>query len=135
MTHFNGMTNEMHTSAYLAREDCESHWTYGEITELPARAETTTLQDILHIARADLGLDATLELDQELVLSLECPQCKTITPILQPMSDVTFEDAHCPYCGTLREAKLTHVIPAKNHSHQPLACQSGSGLNCTSSAP
>lgn len=110
VTHYNGMTNEMHTSAYLAREDCESHWTYGEITELPARAETATLQDILRIARADLGPDATLELDQELVLSLECPQCKTITPILQPMSDVTFEAAHCPACGTLREAKLTHVI-------------------------
>lgn len=110
VTHFNGMTNEMHTSAYLAREDCESHWTYGEITELPARAETTTLQDILRIARADLGPDATLELDQELVLSLECPQCKTITPILQPMADVSFEAAHCPSCGTLREAKLTHVI-------------------------
>ncbi len=37
--HFNGMINEMHTTAYRARPDCESHWTYGEVTELPARAE------------------------------------------------------------------------------------------------
>ncbi|MBN1537818.1 MAG: ThiF family adenylyltransferase [Anaerolineales bacterium] len=110
VTHFNGMTNDMHTSAYLAREDCESHWTYGEITELPARAETTTLQDLLRIARADLGADASLELDQELILALECPQCKTITPVLQPMADVSFEMAHCPTCGALREAQLTHII-------------------------
>jgi molybdopterin/thiamine biosynthesis adenylyltransferase/DNA-binding transcriptional regulator YhcF (GntR family) len=108
--HFNGMTNEMHTSAYRAREDCESHWTYGEITELPARAETTTLQELLGIARADLGPSATLELDQELIVALECPQCKTITPVLQPMNEVTFEAAHCPSCGTLREAQLTHNI-------------------------
>ncbi len=108
--HFNGMTNEMHTSAYRTREDCESHWTYGDIIELPTRAETTTLQDLLRIARSDLGASASLELDQELVLSLECPQCKTTTQVLQPMADVTFEAAHCPSCGTLREAQLTHVI-------------------------
>src|SRR5579859_2157345 len=30
-THFNGMTNEMYTTAHLPREDCESHWTYGKI--------------------------------------------------------------------------------------------------------
>lgn len=108
--HFNGMTNEMHTSAYLPREDCESHWTYGEITELPARAETTTLEDILRIARADLGADVVVELDQELVLSLDCPQCKNTTQVLLPMAEVTFEAAHCPFCGTLREAQLTHII-------------------------
>ena len=43
VTHFNGMVNEMHTTAYSPKDDCESHWTYGEITELPARAERTTL--------------------------------------------------------------------------------------------
>ena len=48
--HYNGMVNEMHTTAYSPREDCESHWTYGEITELPARAERTTLADLLRIA-------------------------------------------------------------------------------------
>src|SRR6266487_419872 len=41
VTHFNGMVNDMHTTSYVAREDCQSHWTYGEITELPARAEHT----------------------------------------------------------------------------------------------
>ncbi len=48
--HYNGMVNEMHTTAYRAREDCESHWTYGEVTELPARARTTTLGELLRIA-------------------------------------------------------------------------------------
>ncbi len=53
--HFNGMTNDMHTSAYRPREDCESHWIYGDVTELPASASRTTLADMLRIARADLG--------------------------------------------------------------------------------
>ncbi len=122
VTHFNGMVNEMHTTAYSAREDCESHWTYGEITELPARAERTTLADLLRIARADLGPDALIELDQELVLSLECPNCHTIEETLKPLSEVSFESGHCPTCGILRESTLTHVITGQEKFlHRTLA--------------
>jgi len=108
--HFNGMTNEVHTTAYTAVEDCESHWTYGDITELPLRADTTTLSDMLEIAHRDLGPDAVLELDQELVLSLTCPQCGTREEVLQPISQVGFNRAHCPACGVLRETEMTHAL-------------------------
>jgi molybdopterin/thiamine biosynthesis adenylyltransferase/DNA-binding transcriptional regulator YhcF (GntR family) len=110
VTHFNGMVNTMHTTAYSPREDCESHWTYGDITELPARVERTTLDDLLRIACADLGLNAVLELDQELITKLECPNCHTVEEIVRPLSEVTFEAGHCPTCGILREASLTHII-------------------------
>ena len=108
--HYNGLVNEMHTTAYVPREDCESHWTYGEITELPARAEHTTLEDLLRIARADLGAEAVIELDQELITSLACPVCHTLEQVLKPLSAVSFEAGHCPTCGTLRNTELTHVI-------------------------
>ncbi|HSD84938.1 MAG TPA: ThiF family adenylyltransferase, partial [Anaerolineae bacterium] len=110
VTHFNGLTNVMHTTAYVPREECESHWTYGEVTELPARAERTTLQDLIRIARSDLGEHAFIELDQELVTSLECPNCHTMEQVLRPMSEITFEAGHCPTCGILRDAQFTHVI-------------------------
>jgi adenylyltransferase/sulfurtransferase len=113
--HFNGMVNEMHTSAYLPREDCDSHWVYGEITELPLRAESTTLQDLMSIAQADLGPDALLELDQELILALECLSCKTIEQVLQPISQISFEAAHCPSCGTLRGTHMAHTITGEEH--------------------
>jgi adenylyltransferase/sulfurtransferase len=122
VTHFNGMVNEMHTTAYSPREDCESHWTYGEITELPARAERTTLADLLRIARADLGPDAMIELDQELITSLECPNDHTVEEILRPLSEVTFEAGHCPTCGVLRESTLTHIISGEEKFlHRTLA--------------
>ena len=122
VTHFNGMVNDMHTTAYVPREDCQSHWTYGEITELPARAEHTTLADLLRIARADLGPDAMIELDQELIVSLECPNCNTIEQVLRPLSEVTFEAGHCPTCGILRESNLTHIISGEeNFLHRTLA--------------
>jgi adenylyltransferase/sulfurtransferase len=122
VTHFNGLVNTMHTTSYVPRDDCESHWTYGNITELPARAERTTLDDLLRIARADLGPDAMIELDQELIISLECPSCHTIDQVLKPLSDVTFEAGHCPTCGLLRETTLTHVITGEeNFLHRTLA--------------
>lgn len=108
--HFNGMVNEMHTSSYRAREDCESHWVYGQVTELPARAGSTTMQELLRVVRADLGPDAVIELDQELILSLECPNCRSVEQVLRPISEVSFESAHCPTCGVLRETQMTHLI-------------------------
>lgn len=121
VVHFNGMTNEMHTSAYVPKTDCESHWSYGSITELPARAERTTLEDLLRVARADLGAEAFLELDQELVLSMECPNCHTREDILRPLEEVSFEAGHCPTCGLLRETNLTHTITGEeNFLHRTL---------------
>lgn len=122
VVHYNGLVNEMHTTAYVPRQDCESHWTYGEITELPARAERTTLADMLRIARADLGPEAIVELDQELVTSLTCPACQTVEQVLKPLSEVSFESGHCPTCGVLRETGLTHVITGEeDFLHRSLA--------------
>ena len=108
--HYNGMTNELHITSYTPLEDCESHWTYGEINELPLRADTTTLEDMLQIVRRDLGAEAILELDQELILSLRCPNCQTSEEVLEPISQVGFNRAHCPSCGLLRETEMTHII-------------------------
>ncbi len=122
VTHFNGMVNEMHTTAYSPRDDCESHWTYGDVTELPARAERTTLDDLLRIACADLGLNAVIELDQELVTKLECKNCHTVEETLKPLSEVTYESGHCPTCGVLREVSMTHMITGEeSFLHRTLA--------------
>jgi hypothetical protein len=80
------------------------------VVELPARASLTTLGEILEIARQDLGDEAIIELDQELILSLECPVCKTTEHVLKPISQVSFQAAHCPVCGTLREIQMAHSI-------------------------
>ena len=120
--HYNGLTNHMHTTAYTHREDCESHWIYGDITELPISAQTATLKELLQIIKLDLGEEAVIELDQEIVLELECTQCKTVENTLSPMSKVSFESAHCPNCGNIREVKMTHLITGdEDFLHHTLA--------------
>ena len=110
VVHYNGLNNQMHTTAYKPREDCESHWIYGDITELPISAQTATLKELLQIIKIDLGEEAVIELDQELVLELECKTCGTKDSTISPMSQVSFEAAHCPNCGEMREVKMTHLI-------------------------
>jgi hypothetical protein len=109
--HVNGLTNDFHSTAYTPSEDCESHWVYGDITELAdAKASHLTLAEMLRIARQDLGDGAVLELDQEVVISLECHNCETVTDVFKPISAVTFEDGLCPGCGELRQVNMVHVI-------------------------
>jgi hypothetical protein len=84
--------------------------------------ERTTLEDLLRIARSDLGAQAVIELDQELVISLECPNCHTMEQVLRPLSQITFEAGHCPTCGTLRDAQFSHVITwEENFLHRTLS--------------
>ena len=110
VVHINGMVNHVHTTSYVRREDCESHWIYGEIIELEKRAQDTTLMEMLQIARGDLGPDAVIELDQELVLSLECQNCQVVEEVMRPISQVSFDAAHCPSCGLVRQVEMTHAV-------------------------
>lgn len=122
VTHINGMTNNMHTTHYVRREDCESHFVYGDITELPLRAEETSLESFLSIVQRDLGPEALIELDQELVLSLECRQCQTVTEVMRPISEVPFEEGTCPSCQLMRDVNMTHtVIGDEPFMHRTLA--------------
>ncbi len=111
VTHVNGLTNDFHTTAYTPDENCESHWVYGEITELAERqASTTTVAELLRIAREQLGANALIELDQEIVTQLECHHCETITDVFKPVSQVSYNDGLCPGCGELRQVHMTHSI-------------------------
>ncbi len=111
VVHVNGLTNDFHSTAYPPAEECESHWVYGEITELPDRkASNTTLAEMLRIAREDLGDDAVIELDQEVVLNLECHHCETVTDVFKPISAVSYDDGLCPGCGELREVHMAHTV-------------------------
>ena len=99
VVHFNGMTNVLHSTNYVRKEMCESHWTYSDILELPNRAENTTLADMLAIAREELGPQAVLELDQELVLALRCNQCETVEEVMRQFLKWDTRQPTAPYVG------------------------------------
>lgn len=107
----NGLTNDIYVTEYPVKEFCMSHSTMEPIVELPqATAMATTLADLLEIAREQIGPDATLEFDGELVVSMKCPACGKEEPMFRRMARLYEGEATCPHCGEQREMQLTHRI-------------------------
>lgn len=107
----NGLTNDVYTTEYPMKEFCMSHSRLEPIVELVEKtAVSTTINDILTIARERLGEDAVLEFDGELVVSMSCPDCDTITPVFKRMARLYEDAATCPDCGRKRDMKMTHRI-------------------------
>lgn len=98
---FNGLMNDFFTIDYDEREDCQSHWVYDEIVELPgATAAGTTARELLDEAVNRLDQSARLEIPTY-VTSGYCPICDLTTDIERPMHGLTFRDGACPNCGEI----------------------------------
>jgi hypothetical protein len=107
----NGLTNDVYTTEYPVKDFCMSHSRLEPIVELPdARADKTTLADLFTIAHAELGDEAALEFDGELVVSMHCPTCDETTPFFKRMARLYEQEQTCPTCSTKRDLNLTHRI-------------------------
>ena len=88
-----------------------SHSRLEPIKELPqAQAAKTTLANLFTIAREEIGEEAALEFDGELVTSMHCPNCDETTPVFKRMARLYEQEQTCPECGTKRDLNLTHRI-------------------------
>ena len=119
----NGLTNDVYTTEYPVKEYCMSHTTLDSIVELPqATTATTTLDDLLTIARAELGEEAVLEFDSELVVQMVCGDCGEKTAVFQRMARLYDTEFACPNCGGRRDMELTHRITGDEpYLHRTLA--------------
>ena len=119
----NGLTNDVYTTEYPVKEYCMSHTTLDPIVELPqATTATTTLDDLLTIARAELGEEAVLEFDSELVVQMVCGDCGEKTAVFQRMARLYDTEFTCPNCGGRRDMELTHRINGDEpYLHRTLA--------------
>jgi molybdopterin/thiamine biosynthesis adenylyltransferase len=107
----NGLTNDIYLTEYPVKEFCMSHSRLEPIVELPeATAAATTLADLLETARGQLGPEAVLEFDSELVISMVCGSCGNDEPIFKRMARLYEDEATCPTCGAKREMQMTHRI-------------------------
>ncbi len=107
---YNGLTFDSYKVVYSRKEDCLSHNTFENIIELDKSVKNTTLREMLEIVRKDLGPEAVLELDKELVTALVCNKCNKKSKVFKSMGKVTVEDAKCPDCCEIRELEMTHLI-------------------------
>ena len=86
--HFVGLTHDSYLVQYQRREDCLSHDTY-HLEGLETFPEESTFRDLLNRAKSDLGTDAIIEFEQELVTRGSCEACETSERIERPVDGRT----------------------------------------------
>ncbi|MBC7288460.1 MAG: ThiF family adenylyltransferase [Armatimonadetes bacterium] len=107
---FNGLTHDSYTVEYQRREDCPAHYTYPAIEELPRGIFDTSARELLELAAREMGPDAIVEFERELLVGLRCTQCGTYQQRFGSLSSVSEEEARCPRCGLLRDPDMTHGL-------------------------
>jgi adenylyltransferase/sulfurtransferase len=107
----NGLTNDIYTTEYPVKQGCMSHSRLEPIVEVEdGTAVSTTLSDLLTIAREKLADDAVLEFDGEIVTTMHCLDCGEEFPIFRKMARLYENESVCPNCSGLREMRMTHRI-------------------------
>lgn len=94
---FNGVGNQFYSTRLPFREDCLSHETYPEPTEL-GLGNRATAAALFREARGELAGLLVLVLDRELVETIECPRCDWRVELMRPKSRVSQSEALCPTC-------------------------------------
>ena len=109
---YNGVANQFYTTRFQRREDCLSHETYMTPLELPLSAAQHTAADLFQAAEnAFSPSDAwQLQLDRDLVVSVECSTCHWQREIMRPTQTVSMEEARCVHCGQFAKPRLEHII-------------------------
>ncbi len=107
---FDGQTHQSYVVSYSQKPDCPSHEPYEPVEVLDWSVEETTAGELLQKVRSDLGPDAVVEFNNDLLRSLECPKCGRETLVLTSLARVTEQEARCPVCGENRVPHLFHTL-------------------------
>jgi adenylyltransferase/sulfurtransferase len=107
---FDGVGHQSYLVSYARLEDCPSHEPYSPIDVLPWRVDETPVAKVLERIRTDLGPDAVLESNQDLLAALYCARCDWEEPTRASLGKVTEAQGRCPRCQEHRAPKIYHTI-------------------------
>jgi molybdopterin/thiamine biosynthesis adenylyltransferase len=110
---FDGMSHESYVVAYTRKDDCPSHDPDGAAEPLPWRVAETQVGQFLERVRRDLGPEAVIETNTDLLASLYCPKCETDEPLLTSLGKISEERGRCAVCGGHRVPKMFHTIDGR----------------------
>lgn len=107
---FNGVDHDSYTVEYVRKEGCFSHETYEPVTVLNEGVHDITLAELLDRARAMLGSDAVIELNNDILHKLRCLKCGTEEEVFLSLGKVTQQQGRCPECREMRDIQTLHSI-------------------------
>ncbi len=107
---FNGVVNQMYTTAYPHREDCLSHESYDQPIETEL-GHQNTVQELFEFAASHFDNDKLqIELDRDIVVSLDCAACGEVLKLMKPRSQVSQDQSVCKQCQNAMQPVLLHKV-------------------------
>ena len=122
---FEGTWHQSYVVNYTRREDCPTHEAYEPILVKPWSVVTMTIGELLKEAQAEVGDGAIVELNQDVLQSLECPRCQTTEPLFASLGKITEQHGRCPKCGDQRVPHLFHTLDGSEGLHQKTLAEIG----------
>lgn len=110
---FEGTSHQSHVVTYTRKEDCPTHEADAPVEILSWRVGDTRVGDFLDRVRADLGGEAVIETNSDLLASLHCPKCDEDEPMWTSLGKVSEQQGRCPTCGEHRAPKMFHTIDGR----------------------
>jgi adenylyltransferase/sulfurtransferase len=107
---FEGTRHESYLVRYVRKEDCPAHEVDEPVEPLPWRTTDTQVGTLLEHARAELGADAVLETNQDLLAALYCARCEEEETLFTSLGKVTEVQGRCPRCHEDRAPRIFHTI-------------------------
>lgn len=105
--YYNGQTYRTSLITYPRRAHCYSHETYEHVIEVDVSVNDLTIGAFLKLAEQHTHEEVTLLLDQEIVRTFYCPQCKASESVYRPFEKVVPDQVPCPACGANRLPDVT----------------------------
>jgi molybdopterin/thiamine biosynthesis adenylyltransferase len=106
---FVGLNHDSYVVRYGRREDCLSHDTY-ELDRVRVLSGDASFGELLELARAELGNDAVLELEHEVVLAGSCGRCGHQQELVRPLDALDSKAGRCPRCNEEWRLEYAHTI-------------------------
>ena len=122
---FEGTWHQSYVVNYTRREDCPTHEAYEPILVKPWSVATMTIGELLKEAQAEVGDGAIVELNQDVLKSLECPRCQSTEPLLASLGKITEQHGRCPKCGDQRVPHLFHTLDGSEGLDQKTLAEIG----------
>ena len=106
---FEGLNHTSYRVEYTENADCMSHYSFSEITNLPARSRDMTLAELLERARHDLASGSVIiEFSRDVVHKLVCPACGNEEEVFAAVGTVPYARGKCPSDGQMRAVIVAH---------------------------
>ena len=107
---FDGVSHQSYVVTYSQKEECPAHDPYNPIESLSASVNAMRVGDFLERVRGDLGRDAVIETNHDLLASLTCANCQKEEELYASLGQVSERQGRCPRCGEHRSPNVYHTI-------------------------